>query len=349
MLSLAVVTTVASGCWSGDYLAKQGLGQLELLRTRRRITEVLRDPAVSAETKRRLELAKAARDFGVSALGLRGGDAFTRFVDSHGEPIAWNVTAAPKDRLVPHLNTFPIVGAVPYLGFFDPADARREAARLQALGLDVYVRPVAGYSTLGITSDPIYSSMLDGSDARIVEVVLHEMTHATVFLAGHAEWNESLATVVGVAGAAAFFAARGQATAAARLVESARERESDQEAFARFLAPVVQQLRRLYADPTLSRAEKLRRRESLFAAAQTQYRSLFPPPPGYGPGPFAAQPLNNAVILSFSIYQSSTPQQRQLLRAVGGNLRTLLALCKHAVADEVYPLRYLARVAANAK
>ena len=278
--------TAASGCWSGDYLAKQGVGQLKLLRARRRIDEVLRDPSVPAETRRRLTLARDAREFGVRVLGLHGGDGFTRFVDSHGAPIAWNVTAAQKDKLEAHLNRFPIVGAIPYLGFFDEHDAAREAERLRAQDLDVYVRPVAGYSTLGITADPIFSSMLDGPDARIVEVTLHEMTHATVYLPGHSDWNESLATVVGNEGAAQFFAARGDAAQMASLVAEARRREREQEAFARFLEPVVRALESLYqaagADP---RAEAgaarahLRRRapaipRALSAAAGLQARRI---------------------------------------------------------------------------
>ena len=342
-VAVALVTcALGSGCWSGHYLAKQGVGQLKLLRARRRIDEVLADRSVPAETKRRLKLAREARDFGVRVLGLRGGDEFTRFVDSHGAPIAWNVTAAQKDRLEAHLNTFPIVGAIPYLGFFDEHDADREAARLRAEDLDVYVRPVAGYSTLGITSDPIYSSMLDGPDARIVEVTLHEMTHATVYLAGHTEWNESLATVVGNEGAAEFFAARGDAAQAAALIDDSRRHEQDQEAFAQFLAPLVESLQKLYTDTALPRAAKLRAREKIFAAAEKKFLTLFPPPPGRKPGVFGTGPLNNAVVLSFSVYHSTTPQHRVLLAELGGNLRAFVALCKRAVEEEPDPLAYLA-------
>ncbi len=344
-VAVALVTALSAGCWSGSYLAKQGVGQLRLLRERRRIDDVLADPSVSAETKRRLKLAREAREFGVRVLGLRGGDEFTRFVDSHGAPIAWNVTAAKKDKLEAHLNVFPIVGAIPYLGFFDEKDAAREAARLRAEDLDVYVRPVAGYSTLGITSDPIYSSMLDGPDSRIVEVTLHEMTHATVYLPGHSEWNESLATVVGNEGAAEFFAARGDTSHAAELIDEARQREREQETFAQFLQPLVQSLQALYADVALPRALKLKQREQIFAAAQQKFLTLFPPPPGRKPGIFGAGPLNNAVVLSFSVYHSTTPQHRALLRAVGGNLRAFVSLCKHAVDDESDPLQYLATYA----
>ncbi|MCA1665437.1 MAG: aminopeptidase [Myxococcales bacterium] len=349
-VAVALVTlAAASGCWSGDYLAKQGVGQLKLLRARRRIDEVLHDPSVAAETRRRLTLARDARQFGVDVLGLHGGDEFTRFVDSHGAPIAWNVTAAKKDKLEPHLNRFPVVGAIPYLGFFEEEDAEREAARLRADDLDVYVRAVAGYSTLGITADPIYSSMLDGSDARIVEVTLHEMTHATVYLPGHSEWNESLATVVGNEGAAQFFAARGDTSKVAALVDESRQRQRDEEAFSRFLAPLVSELQSLYAKSALSHARKLQKREEIFAAARARYLALFPPPPGKKPGLFATAPLNNAVVLSYSVYHSTTPQHRALLRAVGGNLRAFVALCKHAVEDKPDPLEYLAYVRATVK
>jgi predicted aminopeptidase len=346
---VALVTVGASGCWSGDYLAKQGVGQLKLLRARRRIDDVLADRTVDAETKRRLQLAKAARDWGIKVLGLRGGDGFTRFVDSHGAPIAWNVTAARKDKLEPHLNRFPIVGAIPYLGFFDESDATREAGRLRALDLDVYVRPVAGYSTLGITADPIYSSMLEGSDARIVEVTLHEMTHSTVYLAGHTDWNESLATVVGNEGAAQFFAARGDAQKVAALREEARKRERDQQSFAHFLEPVVRSLETLYASTALSRGDKLQQRERIFDDARAQFLTLFPSKPGKPVPTFAATPLNNAVIISYAVYHRSTPEHRQLLRALGGNLRAFVALCKHAVEDKPDPLAYLSYVRARTK
>lgn len=347
MKAFVVVALLAigfTGCWSGGYLAKQGVGQLKLLRSRQRISDVLADPRTPPELRRRLQLAEAARKFGIEQLGLRGGDGFTRFVDSHGAPIAWNLTAAPKDKLVAHLHRFPIVGVIPYLGFFSEADATREARRLSKEGLDVYVRPVAGYSTLGITSDPIYSSMLDGGDARIVEVTLHEMTHATVYLAGHSEWNESMATLVGIEGASAFFAAHGDALSAAKMEAESRQRELDQEKFARFLEPVVHELETLYASPGLTKEQKLALREPIFARAKASFLQLFPIPPGHKPGAFTAQPLNNAVLISFLVYHQSTPEHRRQLARLHGNIRALIALYKHAVEDVAQPLQYLAQL-----
>jgi predicted aminopeptidase len=338
---LACLLACVSGCWSSRYLAKQGVGQLNLLRARRKIADVLLDPSVADETKRRLRLARAARDFGVAELGLRGGAEFTRFVDSAGAPIAWNVTAAYKDRLEPHIHNFPIVGAIPYLGFFAEADAQREAARLRHLDLDVWVRPVAGYSTLGIMADPIYSSMLEGPDSRIVEVVLHEMTHATVYLPGHSDWNESLATVVGIAGAAQFFAQRGDAAMAEGVLADARKHQADEESFARFIEPVARALERLYHS-TATRAQKLEQREVIFDQARQEFLRLFPPAPGKKPGLFASEKLNNAVIIGYTTYHRDSPEHHRLLERLHGNLHALIALYKHAVADEDDPIAWLA-------
>jgi predicted aminopeptidase len=339
-MKFLVAVTLATGCWTGNYLAQQGAGQLRLLHERRRISDVLSDPSVDAQKKARLQLAKDARDFGVEVLGLRGGDAFTRYLELDGKPVAWNVTAAEKDRLQLHVNRFPFIGALPYLGFFKEADARKEAARLEKLGLDVHVRPVAGYSTLGVTSDPIYSSMLDGSEARTVEVVLHEMLHGTLYLVGHSAWNESLATFVGLHGAALFFQRRSGEAAAHTVLAEAERRAREEQAFSAFLQPLLDELKQLYASP-ISREEKLRRREAVFARARDEYLRRFPPPPGRTAS-FVAQPLNNAILLSYAVYHDDSPLHQHLYDRVGRDLSLFIRVCKYAVEYAPDPIRWLA-------
>jgi predicted aminopeptidase len=344
-LLVAVLSLLAAGeagCWSGNYLVQQGVGQLKLLRARRRITEVLGDPTVDAKTKARLRLAVAARTFGVEVLGLRGGDTYTRYLETHGAPVAWNLSAAPKDQLKPRLHHFPITGAVPYLGFFREADARREEERQKAQGFDTYLRPVSGYSTLGITSDPVYSSMLEGGDAHIVEVVLHEMLHGTLYLKGHSEWNESVATFVGYTGAALFFAMSGGGSRAAeKILAEAQRRRQTQEKFSQFIVPVIKELEALYASP-ISREEKLRRREEVFDRARESYLRVFPPRPGKPGGGFAKETLNNAVVVAHAVYHRSTGDHERAFRKVGRDLQAFIALYKKA-ADRDNPLAWLKR------
>ena len=323
-VAVALVTlAAASGCWSGDYLAKQGVGQLKLLRARRRIDDVLHDPSVSAETKRRLTLAprcarvrrrraRAARRRRVHALRrfARRADRVERHRREEGQ-----ARGAPQS--LPHRRRDSRISASSRSD-----DAKREAARLRAEDLDVYVRPVAGYSTLGITSDPIYSSMLDGSDARIVEVVLHEMTHATVYLPGHSEWNESLATVVGNEGAAQFFAARGDTSKVAALVGESRQRERDEEAFSRFLAPLVSSLQSLYAEAALSRSASSRGREQIFADARAKFLVALPAAAGQKTGRVRRRPAQQrggAVVQRLPLddaaaSRAAAPARRQLAR-----------------------------------
>jgi predicted aminopeptidase len=339
-LLLLLLAAPAGGCWTGSYLAQQGCGQLHLLRERRRVDDVLADTRVAAETRRRLRLAAAARDFGIRELGLRGDGNYTRFIDTHGAPVAWMVSAAPRDRLVPHRFRFPLVGALPYVGFFRERDAHAEAARLERLGLDTFVRPVAGYSTIGITSDPIFSSMLDGPDARIVEVTLHEMAHGTVFVPGQAEWNESFATLVGLKGAALFFSRLDRAGETRRLLADARARAAREARFAAFLEPLVRELRALYAE-RLSREEKLRRREAVFARGRAEFSRWFPTPPGRPPPPFVSEPLNNAVVVAYAVYHGDTPAHRRMLARLDGDLRALVRLYRHAVENHHDPLAWL--------
>ena len=334
---LCLISTLG-GCFEARYLAGQGLGQWRLFRARRRITEVLGDVNVDSRIKSRLRLAMEARKFGIEVLGLRGGDSYTRFLPTGGKPIAWNITAAPKDRLRPLVWRFPIVGAVPYLGFFDERQARKLQDSLRARDLDTYVRGVAGYSTIGIASDPIYESMLDESDARLVEVVLHEMLHGTLYLAGKSAWNESLASFVGVQGAALFFAQRGGDEAGRAVLAEAEQRKLDEKKFTTFLAPLRDALDKLYAEPA-SREEKLRRREEIFAATRTRFAELYPGRHSI----FSDARLNNAVVASYGVYHDQANEHEHLYRRLRGDLTALVRLYKYAVDNTDDPIAWLAQ------
>ena len=327
-----------SGCFEARYLADQGVGQWKLFRARRRVSEVLGDPSVDEHTKSRLRLAMEARKFGVEVLGLRGGDNYTRYLATGGRAIAWNLTAAPKDKLRPFTWRFPIVGTVPYLGFFDEKKARKMQDSLKAKDYDTYVRPVAGYSTIGLTSDPIYESMLDESDARLVEVVLHEMLHGTIYLSGKSAWNESLASFVGVQGAAMFFAQRGGDEAGKQVFAEAEQRKRDEEKFSRFLAPIRDALEALYAQP-ISRDEKIRRRADVFAMAKARFEEMYPGRKSI----FNDGRLNNAVVASYGVYHDRASEHDHVFGRLGGDLRAFLRLYKYAVENTDDPIAWLER------
>lgn len=323
-----------SGCFTVRYLGQQATGQLHLLRIRRHVDDVLSDPATPKPLRERLQLALAARQFGIDELGLRGGAEFKRFVDTGG-PVAYNLTAAPKTAWRILRWRFPLVGTVPYLGFFDRRDALVEAKKLEARGYDVYVRPVGAYSTLGYLISPIYASMLDqpGPEGEVhtVETILHEMAHSTAYLRSASELNESYATLVGVEGAARFFRERGASAQSALVHRLAQEEEQRHVAFSAWLEPTLKEAADFYRDAHdrhVPRSVIEADRAALFARLQASYRAAFPSGPRYRR--LAEGPLNNAVLLSFGVYHRSSDFQQRLLAAVRGDLRAFVELYRQA-------------------
>ncbi|TXH20825.1 MAG: hypothetical protein E6Q99_10495 [Elusimicrobia bacterium] len=323
-----------AGCFTARYLGQQAAGQLHLLRIRRHVDDVLSDPATPEPLRARLQLALEARQFGVETLGLRGGAEFKRFIDTGG-PVAYNLTAAPRTAWRILRWRFPLVGTVPYLGFFDRKDALKEARQLEARGYDVYVRPVGAYSTLGYLISPIYASMLDHpgpeGEVQAVETILHEMAHSTAYLRSASELNESYATLIGVEGAARFFRERGSATQSELVHRLAEAEEQRHVAFAAWLEPTLKEAAAYYRDAQqqgLSAAAIEQGRSELFARLQASYRNAFPSGPRYRR--LAEGPLNNAVLLSFGVYHRSSDFQQRLLAYVHNDLRAFVELYRQA-------------------
>ena len=85
-----------------------------------------------------------------------------------------------------------------------------------------------------------------GSDGALVETLLHELVHATVFVASQADFNEGVASFVGEEGSVRFFAETRGAEAAAR--------ERDRVADARRLASAMLAFRREVEAPLRERS-----------------------------------------------------------------------------------------------
>jgi predicted aminopeptidase len=129
-------------------------------------------------------------------IGLADNDNYTSFVDIGDKPISYTLVACPKDSLNPLVWSFPIVGELPYIGFFDRQDALDEANKIKKLGHDAVVWPAGAYSTLGWFSDPVLSTSLKGELVDFVDLLLHEQTHATIYVRGDITFNENLAVFI---------------------------------------------------------------------------------------------------------------------------------------------------------
>jgi predicted aminopeptidase len=187
-----------------SYGFAQGKGQLHIIRNSVPIEDVLADPTFPDSLKQRIAVIQQARRFAINRLGLTPSNSYSTFYDQKGTVALWNVTACEAYSLTPKTWWFPIVGVVPYKGFFDESKAQSLGKDLEKQGLDVRIRPVGGWSTLGWFDDPMLSSMLDRSTGALAELIIHELTHGTVFVKDSVTFNENLASFIGEKGAEIF-------------------------------------------------------------------------------------------------------------------------------------------------
>lgn len=186
------------------YGFRQARGQLNIIWNARPVAEFLDDPEFPDSLKEKLLLINAVRKFAIDSLGLKDTRNYKTMYDQKGEEIMWVVTACKPFALVAREWKFPILGAVPYKGFFDKELALELRARLETEGWDVSVRNPGGWSTLGWFTDPILSKMLERSEGDLANLIIHEMSHATIFVKDSVDFNENLATFIGDRGAEQF-------------------------------------------------------------------------------------------------------------------------------------------------
>ncbi|MEM1031176.1 MAG: aminopeptidase [Myxococcota bacterium] len=195
---LALLAWLTTGCFTGSYLAQAAAGQDELSWRRRPVDEVVGDPRTPEHTRRLLALVEDVKRYG-ERNHLDPTDNYREYVDVDGPAVVWVVSAAAPLSFAQKTWWFPIVGNVPYLGWFDRRDAERHADRLRRAGWDVDLRGASAYSTLGFFDDPILSTMIRprlGTVGGLVNVVIHESVHATHYVPGQTLFNESLADFV---------------------------------------------------------------------------------------------------------------------------------------------------------
>ena len=323
-IALLVLAASCSAC-SPIYVIKAGIAEMQILRARRDIPEVLNDSTIDPATRGKLSFVVEARRFAANELGVDVGDSYTMFTQLERDTLALVVSAAYKDRLVPKTWWFPIVGRMPYKGFFSLEDAQKQQADLEAEGYDTYLRPTATFSTLGWFNDPVLSTMLRGDDVEVVETVLHELSHRYLFVSGHVGFNESFATFVGRAGAAQFFCTRDRNGPDTLKCLRAQARWRDYQRFSVFIDEMMEELNAIYDDTELVYEEKVSRRGGVFERSLARFDAdVAPTFESVTFSGFRNTPLNNATLLTRVRYYHRLPDFAALLDARGGDLAAVL-------------------------
>jgi predicted aminopeptidase len=311
-LLLLTLALSSSGCFTTRYLVQAAAGQYELLHVARPIPKVLADSRVPPRTRHLLSQVEAIKSWGQTR-GLKPTNNYGRYADLHRPAAVWVVQACAPLKFDVRRWQFPIVGTVPYLGFFSERPARAYADQLaNDEALDVSVRTASAYSTLGWFRDPVLSTMIsDGDEALgdLVNVILHESVHATFYLANQTSFNES----------AASFVADGLTVELLEesfgkgnwLMKVWLEDQRRGEAWAKRLHEVWEELDGLYSSD-LPDAQKLEEKARILTAVQKELG--------------LRRPLNNASIAGSRTYESSPEGFSRLRKACDSWPRTLAAL-----------------------
>ncbi len=341
LLALLVIVTLTP---TGRYLLRAAWEEALILGGRRSIAGMLADSTASAETRAKLRVVLGAREYAEQVLGLHARESFTTFTQLRRDTLVLVLSAARRDTLLAHTWWFPVVGRVPYKGFFDFGQARQAAADMREAGLATYLRPAAAFSTLGWFNDPLLSTTLRQDSLNLAQTVIHELVHNTLFVKGEVEFNESLASFVGARGAAAFFRARGQERAARRV----EQEWADDKLLGTFWATTARKIDSVFAIPGRDSLTRVEESEKVYARMRrVLLEDLAPQMPTVRAAALERIQLDNASLLARQVYASDLWLFDEVHRRLGGTLRETIDRIEAAVRDAEDPFAALRALASS--
>lgn len=287
--------------------------------------KALASDKLNEEQKRKLRLVEEAKAFGESELGLAKSSNYTSFIQLNEPYVTYIVQAAYAYELKPYLWSFPFVGKVPYKGYFRRTLAEEEASRFDRAQFDTYVRGVSAYSTLGWFEDSVLSSMLRYDDHDLVELILHETIHTTLYIKSAAEFNERLATFMGHEGMKLFYLKK-EGPDSPNL-KKALDDTHDQDLFSSFLTEEIKSLKAWYeqnrgqVNPE-TKAARLKEIQARFV------RDIKPKLKNPGYSEFERRDLNNALLLAHQTYVYSLEDFNKAFDRFGRDFKKTLAYFK---------------------
>lgn len=311
LFSSIVLPILLSGCSTLGYYGQAAVGQTRILLARQSVEDLIVSAKTPADLRARLETTRAILAFAESGMGLPVQGRYSTYVATGRDAVVFNVVAAEEFSLRPLTWCYPVVGCLPYRGYFRAERAHSQAALLRGQGFDVDVGAVPAYSTLGWFSDPLLDTFIHWPDGHLANLLIHELTHGRVWVKGDAVFNESLAAFTGDAGARAWLAGRPSILADYLAAEAADG------AFAASLGQLRSELDEIYRRDGLPATKRLARAAAYdrYRACYRRHRQLL------GQGRYdrtVETRLNNAFLASRKTYDRHVPAFAALFAAQGG-------------------------------
>jgi predicted aminopeptidase len=305
-LALFILTISAifafSGCGVGYILRSAYVGGGILARRTPLDQAASLDDALPVE-REKLPLVAKAREF-AEKRGFGGGKIFSQYSRLDAETLTWVVVASRDDSFELRTWWFPIVGTVPYKGFFNKDEAIALAKELVDQGYETSIRGADALSTLGWFNDPVVTPMLRNSDFDLVTTVLHELVHAKLWIPGKVDLNESMAQFLALSEAVKFFAGTDKEAEA----QATKERAFS---VAEVVQGLVGELDTLYQSDK-SRQDKLAGKQLLFEKYASPLRATYP-------GLKILTVANNAELIQTALYTKYYKEFQTIYDEVGGD------------------------------
>lgn len=291
-----------------------------MMANRKPVSEVLNQDSLTEAQKNKLRLSQQAREFAFNDLHLKQTKNYDTYIDLKRPYVTWVVNAAYKWELKNYEWSYPIIGDMPYKGFFSEEEAKEEAEDLQKQGLDTNVRGVSAYSTLGWFKDSVLSSMLRYKDHDLVNTIIHEITHTTVYIKHNANFNERLAVFIGNKGTEMFYKKlEGPDSPTLKTILAEYE---DDKLFSAFISEQIKQLEAWYllnAQPNSEQNEKLRQEQ--FEKIKEAFKAQVSPKiKAGGYSRFANETMNNATLGLLRTYMEDLTDFENLYAKCGENM-----------------------------
>ena len=312
LLALNSCATSKGEVGMGYYLQAAG-GQMAIFNRARPISEIIDSKDTAPKTKRLLLEVAKIKSY-AEQFGIKPTRSYETFVKWHHPAVSYVVTASKATQFEAKKWSFPFVGSFEYLGWFDPEEAKKFARELDELGWDTEVRGAQAYSTVGYFNDPVLSTMLwDGDEAMgaLVNTILHESVHATIYIKNQTSFDESLASFIADHLAPLYLKERFGADSVE--LKSYVENQNQYDSRVKLYNETYLKLDSIYQSK-ISEEEKLQKKSEILSELKQKLKT--------------DRVLNNASLYQYKVYHRAGSEFESLYEKLGKDLKKTLECLK---------------------
>jgi len=325
IIFILIIIAILIASFQFRYFIKQGCYIAKYKLSEKSIQSLLESSDIDLETKNFLTLTQEIRDFAFNEIGLTRNKNFTSIIKTPYNFLHYLITICEEDNFNVLNRKYILFGEFPYKAFFEKDDIMKEAEHYKQLGYDVHIRTVNAFSFLGILSDPLYFYMKEYSPYSLASIMIHEQTHATVFIKNNVQFNEEFASFVEQEGALRFIEHKYGKNS--KESKDAKIQIKDRKAFNSFFRNLYNDLADIYKTlPT--KEERLLQKEAIINKYKQNFKKdyykYFSSDSFWG---FEQRDWNNAMIMGFMHYVEKENVFYELLKKNNDNLeKTVLQI-----------------------